>query len=87
MKATGMVRRIDEFGRIVIPKEIRRTMKIKEGDPLEIFTEGDVVMFQKYDAHAEALASLRDARDTMDTHSPFYEEVCSLISRMEGAEE
>ena len=49
MKATGIVRRIDELGRIVIPKEIRRTMKIKEGDPLEIFTEknGEVI-FKKY---------------------------------------
>ena len=49
MKATGIVRRIDELGRIVIPKEIRRTMRIREGDPLEIFTdrEGEVI-FKKY---------------------------------------
>ena len=39
MKATGIVRRIDDLGRIVIPKEIRRTLRIKEGDPLEIFTD------------------------------------------------
>ena len=38
MKATGIVRRIDDLGRIVIPKEIRRSFRIKEGDPLEIFT-------------------------------------------------
>ena len=38
MKATGIVRRIDDLGRVVIPKEIRRTMRIREGDPLEIFT-------------------------------------------------
>lgn len=49
MKATGIVRRIDDLGRVVIPKEIRRSMRIKEGDPLEIFTtrEGEVV-FKKY---------------------------------------
>lgn len=41
MKATGIVRRIDDLGRVVIPKEIRRTMRIREGDPLEIFTEKD----------------------------------------------
>ena len=49
MKATGIVRRIDDLGRVVIPKEIRRTMRIREGDPLEIFTDrdGDVI-FKKY---------------------------------------
>lgn len=49
MKATGIVRRIDDLGRVVIPKEIRRTMRIREGDPLEIYTssEGEVV-FKKY---------------------------------------
>ncbi|HHX18049.1 MAG TPA: stage V sporulation protein T [Clostridium sp.] len=49
MKATGIVRRIDDLGRVVIPKEIRRTLKIREGDPLEIFTdrEGEVIL-KKY---------------------------------------
>ena len=49
MKATGVVRRIDDLGRIVIPKEIRRTLRIKEGDPLEIFTDkqGEVIL-KKY---------------------------------------
>ena len=49
MKATGIVRRIDDLGRVVIPKEIRRTMRIREGDPLEIFTNKDgEVIFKKY---------------------------------------
>ena len=49
MKATGIVRRIDELGRVVIPKEIRRTQRIRQGDPLEIFTTGDgEVIFKKY---------------------------------------
>lgn len=49
MKATGIVRRIDDLGRVVIPKEIRRTMRIREGDPLEIFTNNDGgVVFKKY---------------------------------------
>ena len=49
MKATGIVRRIDDLGRVVIPKEIRRTMRIREGDPLEIYTESDgSVVFRKY---------------------------------------
>ena len=49
MKATGIVRRIDDLGRIVIPKEIRRTLRIRETDPLEIFTdkEGEIIL-KKY---------------------------------------
>lgn len=48
MKETGIVRRIDELGRVVIPKEIRKTLRIKEGDPLEIFTERDELLLKKY---------------------------------------
>lgn len=49
MKATGIVRRIDDLGRVVIPKEIRRTLRIREGDPLEIYTDTDgEVIFKKY---------------------------------------
>lgn len=54
MKATGIVRRVDDLGRIVIPKEIRRTLKIREGDPLEIYTEKDGgVIFRKYSPMGE----------------------------------
>ncbi|MBO5797183.1 MAG: AbrB/MazE/SpoVT family DNA-binding domain-containing protein [Clostridia bacterium] len=54
MKATGIVRRIDDLGRVVIPKEIRRTMRIREGDPLEIFTSNDgEVVFKKYSPMGE----------------------------------
>lgn len=54
MKATGIVRRIDDLGRVVIPKEIRRTLRIREGDPLEIFTdrEGEVIL-KKYSPVAD----------------------------------
>lgn len=48
MRTTGIVRRIDDLGRVVIPKEIRRQLRIKEGDPLEIFLEGNKVCFEKY---------------------------------------
>ena len=54
MKATGIVRRIDDLGRVVIPKEIRRTLRIREGDPLEIFTASDgEVIFKKYSPISE----------------------------------
>ncbi|WP_144481716.1 AbrB/MazE/SpoVT family DNA-binding domain-containing protein [Bacillus pumilus] len=48
MKNTGIVRKIDQLGRVVIPKELRNTLNIKETDPLEIFVDGESVIFQKY---------------------------------------
>ena len=71
MKATGIVRRIDDLGRVVIPKEIRRTMRIREGDPLEIFTDKDgELIFKKYspigeltDFAAQICDSLRKTAD------------------------
>jgi AbrB family looped-hinge helix DNA binding protein len=48
MRATGIVRRVDDLGRVVIPKEIRRSMGIKEGEPLEIYLENDAVIFRRY---------------------------------------
>ena len=52
MKATGIVRRVDDLGRVVIPREIRRTERIREGEPLEIFIlEDGGIVFKKYDSH------------------------------------
>ena len=52
MKATGIIRRMDELGRVVIPKEIRHTVGIREGEPLEIFLDGrDAVCFRKYETN------------------------------------
>lgn len=48
MKSTGIIRRVDDLGRFVIPKELRDTLGIKEGDSLEIFTKGNTVMLRKY---------------------------------------
>ena len=66
MKATGIVRRIDDLGRVVIPKEIRRTMRIREGDPLEIYTnsEGEVI-FKKYSAIDEMGENAWNVADIM----------------------
>ena len=55
MKSTGIIRRIDDLGRVVIPKEIRRQMRIRESDPLELFIDGnDTVCFKRYDPMQEA---------------------------------
>ena len=66
MKATGIVRRIDDLGRVVIPKEIRRTMRIREGDPLEIYTdrEGEVI-FKKYSPIGELAAFAAQYAETL----------------------
>lgn len=55
MKATGIIRRIDDLGRVVIPKEIRRTLRIREGDPLELYTDSDCICFKKYEEHLTAI--------------------------------
>ena len=66
MKATGIVRRIDDLGRVVIPKEIRRTLRIREGDPLEIFTdrEGEVIL-KKYSPISELSAFAREYAESL----------------------
>ena len=66
MKATGIVRRIDDLGRVVIPKEIRRTMRLREGDPLEIYTdrEGEVI-FKKYSPIGELASFAAQYADTL----------------------
>ncbi|MCI8477149.1 MAG: AbrB/MazE/SpoVT family DNA-binding domain-containing protein [Oscillospiraceae bacterium] len=71
MKATGIVRRIDDLGRVVIPKEIRRTMRIREGDPLEIYTdkEGGVI-FKKY--------------SLMGGLSEFSSQICETLNKTTG---
>jgi site-specific DNA recombinase len=67
MKATGIVRRIDDLGRVVIPKEIRRTMRIREGDPLEIYTNSDgEVIFKKYSAISEMSENASYVADIMN---------------------
>lgn len=66
MKATGIVRRIDDLGRVVIPKEIRRTLRIREGDPLEIYTdrEGEII-FKKYSPIGEMGAFAKQYADSI----------------------
>lgn len=72
MKATGIVRRIDDLGRVVIPKEIRRTLRIREGDPLEIYTATDgEVIFKKYSPVGE-----------MSVFASQYADVLSRISNL-----
>lgn len=67
MKATGIVRRIDDLGRVVIPKEIRRNMRIREGDPLEIFVDKDgEIILKKYSPIGELSGLAREYADAMN---------------------
>lgn len=79
MKATGIVRRIDDLGRVVIPKEIRRTMRIREGDPLEIYTEKDgEVIFKKY----SPMGGLTDfAYQMCETLNSTSDCICAIADR------
>lgn len=70
MKATGIIRRIDDLGRVVIPKEIRRACNIREGDPLEIFLQDGAAVFRKYNPtyRDDLMATLQDAAYYYDNH-------------------
>ena len=81
MKATGIVRRIDDLGRVVIPKEIRRTMRIREGDPLEIYTEKDgEVIFKKYSPVGELADFASQLCDSLHRSTDAVAVVCDRDS-------
>ncbi|CAM3277313.1 AbrB/MazE/SpoVT family DNA-binding domain-containing protein [Filibacter tadaridae] len=79
MKSTGVVRKIDQLGRIVIPKELRKTMSINEGDPMEIFVEEDLILLKKYNAQGACIV-------TGDVLSENKEYAPGLILSPKGAE-
>ncbi|MBR4123849.1 MAG: AbrB/MazE/SpoVT family DNA-binding domain-containing protein [Clostridia bacterium] len=77
MKATGIVRRIDDLGRVVIPKEIRRTMRIREGDPLEIYTGiGGEVVFKKYSPIGELSEFVGQYAEAIAKNTKFPVVIC-----------
>ena len=77
MKATGIVRRIDDLGRVVIPKEIRRVLRIRDGDPLEIYTAGDgEVIFKKYSPIGELSPTAVQYAEAMIKHTSSPVIVC-----------
>ena len=85
MKATGIVRRIDDLGRVVIPKEIRRTMRIREGDPLEIFTDKDgEVIFKKYSPIGELSDFAAQICDSLHKSTDCIAAVCDTVIAVAG---
>lgn len=89
MKATGIIRRIDELGRIVIPKEIRRTLGLREGDPMEVYLEDDGIMFKRYE-YLETVEELleraiRTVREMADDTSVSRSTSNRIVSLLEDA--
>lgn len=87
MKATGIIRRIDDLGRVVIPKEIRRAVGIHEGEPLEIFIEGkDTICFRKY--RNNLCGQIDDLKDQIKTNCDLpYETQAKIALLLEEAQE
>lgn len=85
MKSTGIIRRIDDLGRIVIPKEIRRTIGIREGEPMEIYIEGNnTVCFRKYKSPlSDEFGRLWETiQEQLDVNDNDMREIYSLICRL-----
>lgn len=82
MKATGIVRRVDDLGRIVIPKEIRRTLGITDGTPMELFTEGKKLIIQKYIPEMDFKQSIDDLREVFYETEEFFD--VETANKIEG---
>lgn len=86
MKGTGIIRRIDELGRIVVPKEIRRTLGLREGDPMEIYLHNDGILFKRYDYAGQvsdmlerAIQHVKDTADDGDMNRASANRIVSLL--------
>lgn len=79
MKATGIVRKIDELGRIVLPKELRRTLDLQEKDPVEIYTDGKGIILRKY---APGCAFCGETRNVRDIHGTAVCAACANNMQM-----
>ena len=86
MKATGIIRRIDDLGRIVIPKEIRKTMHIRESNPLEIFTEKDgSIILKKYSPIGEMGSNAQQCAESIASQLPHTVCICDQDSVIAAA--
>ena len=86
LKATGIVRRIDDLGRIVIPKEVRRTLRLREGDPMELFTQGDMICFRKYNPMLSVSQAVKDAKEIVHDTMMEYGGTLENVTAMKEAE-
>lgn len=86
MKATGIIRRIDDLGRLVVPKEIRRRLQIHEGDPMELYVDNNRVIFQKYQPSCGVQESLKSFRSLVEDETDLKcrSELLTKISEMQA---
>ena len=88
MRSTGIIRRIDDLGRVVIPKEIRRNLHLHEGDALELFVERNAVCFTKYYPMEGASETIRDVQDLIRNdiresyHTPAHDAVLQEADKL-----
>lgn len=84
MKATGIIRHIDDLGRVVIPMELRRTLGIRTGDPIEIFTDdGGLIVMRKYDMHTPMLDMVENLMETVQDDAPEHDgEIIEKLSEI-----
>ena len=100
MKALGIVRRIDDLGRVVIPKEIRRSFKIREGDALEIYTDNDAIYFKKIETEKNFIEDVKkmsddisellyswDNREELTEISQSFERILEQLKKIESKRE
>ena len=85
MKSTGIIRRIDDLGRIVIPKEIRRVLGVSEGDPMEMYTEAGAVVLKKYNPGAGYASRLKELKEDIAGDADLMPEVAKQL--IEGLDE
>jgi transcriptional pleiotropic regulator of transition state genes len=84
MKSTGIIRRIDHLGRLVLPKELRDSFGIESDTPLEIFTEGDTILLKKYQP-AGACAFCGELKDTIEFHGLYVCPACRRsLAKLKG---
>ena len=79
MKSTGIIRRIDDFGRIVIPKEIRKAKRIHDMDPLEIYVDDEFILLRKYDIGETPKDILDDFAEAIEGH-PYRKRIMGLLA-------
>ena len=86
MKSTGIVRRVDDLGRVIIPKEVRRHLRIGEGDPLEISVDGESVIFTKYDTTTGIKSAIESAKRVVSNDADIStEKSAAVIAKLEEA--